>query len=219
MSLLDVDLKHNLVKSTSQDLILGEALDDELLLALKKLRLGYGSSQGLPALREVLGEKLSIDSNNLLITNGAVAGIFLTVFCLCSDEDEIIVTTSNFPPTIDIINVIGAVKIDLTVNFDNQYQVVFEELGSLINNKSKLIILVWPHNPSGTNIKPEDIYRISQVLQQNALYAFLLIDETYREAMHTDKQPLPSTAALAGNIITTASLSKCHGGQACALAG
>ena len=211
MSLLDVDLKHNLGESTSQDLVFGELLDEELIQALQELRLGYGSSQGLPQLREVLGEKLAIDPDKLLITNGAVAGIFLSVFCLCGEEDEIIVTTPNFPPTIDIINAIGAVKKDLTFRFGNQYQIDLDELSSLVTEKTRLIILVSPHNPSGKNVEPKDIDKVLQIMQQQAPEAYLLIDETYREAMYSDEPPHPSAANLSDKIITTASLSKCHG--------
>jgi aspartate/methionine/tyrosine aminotransferase len=210
-SLLDVNLKFNLGESTSADLFLHEILDEKMVREIGDLKLGYGTSQGSQALREAIGEKLNVSPQNVLTTNGSIAAIFMAVFCLCEKGDEVITVTPNFPPTLDIVAAVGATRKTLALDFDNGYQLKASEIEKLLSIRTKLIILVSPHNPSGKTIPESSIIEIFDLIKTKSPEAYLLIDETFRDAVYGEKVAERSFANYSNRIITTASVSKAHG--------
>ncbi len=211
ISLLDQNLTFNLAESTSVDLQLGDVLDEELIGDLKKIKLGYGTSKGSNELRELIASKLGISENSILITNGASSAIFYSIFSLCDSGDEVITVNPNFPPTLDVISAVGAVKKIVEISFDNKYQLEANDFENLLSEKTKLIVLVSPHNPSGTIISDDNVKKIIELMKLKSPNAYLLIDETYREATYGDDVIRKSYANLSSKILAVASLSKCHG--------
>ncbi len=96
ISLLDVHRRHNLAESTSSDLTLRELVDQSDLESLLELRLGYGTSKGNLTLRKLIADRVGVNPDNVLITQGAALSLFLTNFELCGTGDEIIVATPCF---------------------------------------------------------------------------------------------------------------------------
>ncbi len=211
ISLLDERLELNLAESTNKDLVLAEIWDEAFSKGLKELKLEYGTSQGSEKLRELVGNKLQVDKNNIVITSGSAFGIFLSILCLCEKEDEVITVQPNFPPTMDLIEGLGFNKKLLILSFDSGYKMDEDQLFDMISERTKLIILVSPLNPTGTVTKTEEVKRISNRLKVEYPRCKLLIDETYREATYGNNEVIPSCAGLQDNIITVSSLSKCHG--------
>ncbi len=211
ISLLDVNLKFNLAESTATNLTFGQITDDAFLSELKKLELGYGTSRGYEPLRNEIANRLSIPANTVMTTNGASASIFLTAFSLCNVGDEIITVSPNFPPTMDIISALGATKKTLSLSFDEKYELKIERLSSALSEHTRLVIFVTPHNPSGTSITEKTLEAAISLIQQKSPKAYILIDETYREASYGDNQVALSMAGFSERILTTTSLSKCHG--------
>lgn len=211
ISLLDENLRFNLAESTSQDLAVGDILTDEGLERLGQLRLGYGSSQGSSELRGELAKHLELSPEDVLLTNGAVAAIFLTTFVLCEAGDEVVTVAPNFPPTLDIIPALGAQRRVVKLTFDEKYCLTAETLAEYLSEKTKLIVLATPHNPSGVAIPIEEIKNILAFVEEKCSEAWLMIDETYREATYGNESGIKSASNLSNRIITTASFSKCHG--------
>ncbi len=211
ISLLDVNLKFNLAESTATNLTFGQIADDVFLSELKKLELGYGTSRGYEPLRNEIANQLSIPANAVMTTNGAANSIFLTAFSLCNVSDEIITVSPNFPPTMDIISALGATKKTIPLFFDEKYELNIERLTSALSERTRLVIFVTPHNPSGTSITQKTIEAAINLIQQKSPRTYILIDETYREATYGDNQAALSMAGFSERVLTTASLSKCHG--------
>ncbi len=212
INLLDDRLELNLAESTNKDLILEEIWDESFNLGLKKLKLEYGTSQGNEELRELVGKKLGVEKKNIVITNGAIFGNFLSILCTCNKGDEVITVQPNFPPTIDLIEGLGFKKKLLKLSFEEKYQLNEEELFKILSKKTKLIILVSPLNPTGTTLSIKEVEKISVRLNREYPNCKLLIDETYREATYGNNTLIPTFASLENNnIITVSSLSKCHG--------
>lgn len=211
VSLLDERLEYNLAESTNKDLVLEEIWDEPFSQSLKKLKLEYGTSKGNEELRELVSKKLKVGKDNIVITNGAAFGNFLSMLCLCDIGDEVITVQPNFPPTIDLIEGLGFKRKLLKLSFEKKYQINEEELFNIISNKTKLILLVTPLNPTGTTISTKEIKKISVRLNNEYPNCRLLIDETYREATYGTNEIIPTFAGLYGNIITVSSLSKSHG--------
>lgn len=211
ITLLDKRLEFNLAESTNKDLILGEIWDDKFLEELKNLKLEYGTSLGNKKLREKIGQKLNVDKNQIVITNGAVFGIFLSILCLCEKGQEVITVQPNFPPTLDLIEGLGFKRVLIKLSFEEEYKIDTDKIFSKITNKTRLIILVTPLNPAGTIHFKEDILEISDRLYNEYPNCKLVIDETYREATYGNNDVIKTFAGLRHNIITISSLSKSHG--------
>lgn len=210
ISLLDVNRRHNLAESTSVDLKLGELVDQSNLESLLELRLGYGSSKGNLSLRRLVADRVGIGPDNVLITQGAALSLFLTIFELCGTGDEIIVATPCFPPTIDAMRATGATLLPFKLRFEEGYQIDEAALTAMLSPKVKLVSLASPQNPSGVSTPHATIIRLLEVVQAKAPEAFLVVDETYRDATY-DARALKSVAAISDRIVTTSSISKAHG--------
>lgn len=211
ITLLDQNRTFNLAESTSEDLLFGDILDSQLLTSLQKTKLSYGTSKGSITLRQLIAGKLNISHDKILITNGASSAIFLSLFSMCNTGDEVVTVIPNFPPTLDVISAVGATKKTIEISFDNKYQFSIPDLENKLTERTKLIILVSPHNPSGTIITDENVKSILRLMEIKSPKAYMLIDETYREATYGENIIRKSFAGFSEKILTTASLSKCHG--------
>jgi aspartate/methionine/tyrosine aminotransferase len=213
ISLLDRRVPYNLGESTSRDLVLGELIDAELPPALAGLSLGYGTSRGDAALRAFLAEEAGVAPDDVLITPGGAAGLFLLTFTCCDPGDEVVTTAPNFPPTLDVITAVGCELRRHRLAFDRGYHIDPEALRADLSPATRLVVLVTPHNPSGVAIAPAHLRALVDTILTTCPEATLVIDETYREATYGD-QPAPATAAslsLSPRVLVISSLSKALG--------
>lgn len=211
VSLLDTCLKHNLAESTSEDLVLGELLDDELRRRLGGLSLGYGSSQGNLALRVTIAKRLGVSEKEVLITNGAAAGLVMSIVCLAGEDAEVVTVTPNFPPVIDVIPVVNATRKTVALQFDEGYRLDLNRLSEALSLQTRLVVVPSPHNPSGVATVRKVLKDLSELLDRRAPDAYLLVDEVYREATYGTVPVAESAADLSERVLTVGSMSKCHG--------
>ncbi len=207
---MEEEPRYNLAESTNRNLQFKTLMDEDFVTQLSQLKLGYGSCQGNKILRELIAQKLQTNANNILITNGAIGGIFLSMLCLCSKGDEILTFQPNFSATIDLIKGLGFEQKLVRLHFEEQYQLNVDKLLAQLTPKTKLIVLVSPINPSGTLLSSQSIQNLVQRLDEMGSDCKILIDETYREATY-DMAPLPSFCNYSSRLITVSSLSKSHG--------
>ena len=211
MSILDNSPLYDLGESTSFNLSMAALLDAEMINTLRSTQLTYSTPQGLPVLRQLVGEKLQVSPENVLITAGALTGIFLNMLALCHPDDEIVTVSPNFPPTLDLIEVLAAVKKTVHLRFDRQYEPDIQELEALLSERTRLVILVSPSNPSGKQVSEAHIRQVAALLEARCPGAWLLVDETFRDAAYGN---LPTPASFAGygkNVLAVGSVSKAHG--------
>jgi aspartate/methionine/tyrosine aminotransferase len=211
ISLLDENLTYNLAESTAENLQLGDIFSPQLQDTLKYLHLGYGSSRGNQELRCEIASRLEVSPDSVLITNGAAASLFLSVFVLCEPSDEVVTVSPNFPPTLDVISALGVRCRTVRLLFEEQYRLSFARLEQELLPQTKLVILVTPHNPSGVTLSLGEIEQVLKLMAVHCPNAYLLIDETYREATYGNNLLPASAANLSDRVVTASSISKCHG--------
>ena len=212
ISLLDVNRRYNLAESTAQDLTFGEIL--ELAggaEALAGLKMGYGSSQGLPRLRALVASLTGVQPDEVITTQGVALGLFLLAYELCRPGDEAVIATPCFPPSRDSLVGAGVALRECRLTFEGGYQLTAERLAPLLNERTKLISIASPQNPSGVRAKLSEIEKILDLMRSKAPRARLFVDETYRDATYGDDLPPPSAATLDDLVITGGSVSKAHG--------
>ena len=210
-ALLETDVGYDLGRSTSNNLLFGEVLDDALVAELRQISVGYGTTSGNEVLRAAIADTVGLHADQVLTTNGAIGALHLAVFCLCNHGDEVVTVTPGFPATFDIIQALGATLSPLALRFDDGYQVDVEGLAALLSERTKLVIMISPHNPSGVTMGPEILASVLDAMGARSPQAYLLLDETFREAAYGAHPAEPSGATLSDRVLSVSSLSKAHG--------
>jgi aspartate/methionine/tyrosine aminotransferase len=212
ISLLDVNRRFNLAESTAQDLTFGEILDMAGgPSALDHLKMGYGSSTGLPRLRSSVAALTGVAPDEIVTTQGTALGLFLLAFELCRPGDEVVITTPCFPVARDSLVGAGVTLRECKLTFDRGYKLTSDLIEPLLNEHTKLVSIASPHNPSGVRTSKSEIEAILELMRKKAPAAHLFVDEIYRDATYGEALPPPSVAALDERIITGGSVSKAHG--------
>lgn len=111
----------------------------------------------------------------------------------------------------DIIQSLGFKRKIVRLKFEDNYDVNIQQILRQITERTKLIILVSPLNPTGTLLSREKVEELDNILANRFPNCHLLIDETYREATYGDNLEIPTFSGLSKRILTCSSLSKCHG--------
>ena len=210
-ALPETDEGYDLGRSTSNNLSFEEVLDDALVAELREAGIGYGTVTGNDAVRAAVAESVELRPEHVLTTNGAIGALHLAVFCLCDDGDEVVTVTPGFPATFDLIQALGAVKRPVALRFDEGYVLDVGRLTSLLTERTKLVLLISPHNPSGVTMERDAMAAVLDAMAARCPDAYLLLDETFREAAYGDGPPEPSGATLSDRVLTVSSLSKAHG--------
>jgi aspartate/methionine/tyrosine aminotransferase len=212
ISLLDVNRRYNLAESTAQDLTFGEIVNlAGGASALDELKMGYGSSAGLPRLRTGIAALTGVQPNQVITTQGTALGLFLLAFELCRPGDEAVIVTPCFPPSRDSLIATGVTLRECRLSFDQGYRLTADLLEPLLNERTKLVSIASPQNPNGVRTSLAETKAILELMRAKAPGARLFVDETYRDATYGNEPPPPSAAALGDEIITGGSVSKAHG--------
>jgi len=210
-ALPETDVGYDLGRSTSNNLRFEEVLDDALVAELRQTSVGYGTTSGNDLLRAAIADNVGLHADQVLTTNGAIGALHLAVFCLCDHGDEVVTVTPGFPATFDIIQALGAALNPLVLRFDDGYRVDVEGLAPLLNERTKLVLMISPHNPSGVTTSPEIMASVLDVMGARSPQAYLLLDETFREATYGAQPAEPSGATMSERVLSVSSLSKAHG--------
>ena len=169
ISLLDVNRRYNLAESTAQDLTFSEIL--ELAggeAALGKLPMGYGSSAGLPRLRAVVAALTGVRPEEVVTTQGTALGLFLLAFELCRPGDEAVIATPCFPPARDTLLGAGVTLRECRLSFDRGYRLTADLIEPLLNDRTRLVSIASPQNPSGVRTPLAEIEAILDLMRRKA---------------------------------------------------
>ena len=210
-ALAETDEGFDLGRSTALDLPFEAILDDALVAELRATDAGYGQVSGHARLRAAIAGRVGVAADEVLVTHGAIGALHLAVFCLCAEGDEVLTVTPGFPATFDIIQSLGAVMRSVALEFDQGFTLDVERLAPLLSDRTRLVLLASPHNPSGVAMSAEAIASVRALMGERAPRSRLLIDETFREASYAGRAPAASAAQVAGDVLTVASLSKAYG--------
>ena len=154
--------------------------------AVKSLQNGdthYVNSYGKYQLRTLIQETtlksrgFRPDINQILITPGANAVIFLAISCLVNRGEEVIIPDPGFPTYISSANFLGAKIVTVPLYEHNSFKLNPDDLRSKITSKTRLIIINSPSNPTGSLIDPDELIEIAKIAEEKDIY--LLSDEIY----------------------------------------
>ncbi len=170
--------------------------------SLEKGRTKYTSNKGeIKLLREIskyMKRKYSLDycpANEILVTVGGSEAIDACVRAMVSAGDEVIIPQPSYVCYEPIAMLAGGVPVIINTKAENDFKVTPEELKNAITERTKLLILPYPCNPTGAIMEKEDIKALYEVLKDTNI--MVLSDEIYSELTFGDK-PHASPAAVDG---------------------
>lgn len=159
--------------------------------AIKALNEGfthYGPSAGLPETRKVFADFISKDRGvdigpeNIVVTPGAKPILFFSILALVDAGDEVIYPNPGFPIYESVINFVGAKPVPIPLREEKEFSFDLDEMKDLVNEKTKLIILNSPHNPTGGSLTSDDMKGIAELAVEYD--AWILSDEVYSKMVY-----------------------------------
>jgi aspartate/methionine/tyrosine aminotransferase len=151
--------------------------------ALHKGWTHYGPSAGLPELRQTIAEYVSrtrgvpVASDEVVVVPGGKPIIFFSILSLVDPGDEVIYPNPGFPIYESMINYVGGRPVPIQLREERDFGLNVDELASLITDRTKLIIINSPQNPTGGVLTRKDIEGIAHAVADRNI--FVLADEIY----------------------------------------
>ncbi len=160
-----------------------EFIKEACARALKEGKTKYPPAGGIPELREALSEKLKnfngIDykPSEIVVTVGAKLAIYLILSALINEGDEVLLPSPYWVTYEDQIRLCGGVPVFVPTSMEEGFSLKFEEVEKRITDRTKLIIVNSPTNPTGMVFKRKELERIAELCLQRGIY--ILSDECY----------------------------------------
>ena len=151
--------------------------------ALRKGWTHYGPSAGLPELRETIAKYVSltreveVSPDEVVVVPGGKPIMFFTMLALIDEGDEVIYPNPGFPIYESMINYVGGKAVPIQLHEERDFAMDVRELVGLITDRTRLIILNSPQNPTGGILPREDIEQVARAIGDRNI--MVLSDEIY----------------------------------------
>ena len=174
---------------------------DEGIYALSKGKTFYTSNAGLKELREEICKYLKRTQNieynplkEVIVTVGGSEAIDIGLRAIVNYGDEVIIPQPAYVSYEPCTILAGAKPVIINLKAENEFRLTAEELENAITDKTKVLILPFPNNPTGAIMEREDLEKIAKIIIKHDLY--VMSDEIYSEL--TYKGEHVSIASIAG---------------------
>jgi len=160
--------------------------------SMKKGMNGYAHSYGNEESRIAISEdenrkgKKDISPEDILITTGASEAIEIVLTALLNEGDSVLLPVPGYPLYDAVVSKIGADSRGYFLDFNNSWQPDLKSIESLVDKKTKAIVLINPNNPTGAVYSRETIEGIVDICRQNNM--IILSDEIYDKMLFDDNQ-------------------------------
>lgn len=175
----------------------------------------YAPMTGVPALREAIGAKIErlygrrYDADTeITVTAGATQAIFTAVAALVRPGDEVIVLEPVYDSYIPAITLAGGIPVPVALDHQRQYAPDWERVRRAITPRTRLLMLNFPHNPTGRTLAAEDVRALEEIVAATGV--LLVSDEVYEHIVF-DGRPHQSVARsplLAAHAVLVGSFGK-----------
>jgi aspartate/methionine/tyrosine aminotransferase len=151
--------------------------------ALRKGWTHYGPAAGLPELRQSIAEYVSqtrgvkVTSEEVVVVPGGKPIIFFSILALIDEGDEVIYPNPGFPIYESMVNYVGGRAVPIRLREERDFSLDLDELAGLVNDRTRLIILNSPQNPTGGVLDRKEIEQIARAIGDRNI--LVLSDEIY----------------------------------------
>ncbi len=159
---------------------------DEGIYALEKGRTFYTSNAGLKELREEIQKYIMKRQGvnydplkEIMVTVGGSEAIDVALRCMLNPGDEVIIPEPCYVSYVPCTKMADGVPVIINLKNENRFRLTPEELLDVITEKTKVLILAFPNNPTGAIMEREDLEKIAKIVIEKDLY--VISDEIYSE--------------------------------------
>jgi aspartate/methionine/tyrosine aminotransferase len=163
-------------------------ITDAAITALREGYTHYGPAAGLPEIRKAVVSQikrtrgLEVDPDRVVVTPGAKPIMFFSMLALINPGDEVIYPDPGFPIYESMVGFLGAVKRPMMLREEREFRLDVNELADLVNDRTRLMIINSPQNPTGGVLTKSDLAAIADVLRDSQV--MVLSDEVYSEILY-----------------------------------
>ena len=207
-SLHENEVDINLSDSGVHPYSINSLLTPDERTALLDVEMGYGWTNGTPALRETIATMYPGRSDDeVLVTNGSAEAIFVMGMTVLEPGDELIVITPNYLQLWGWAQAIGVKPVAVALREDRGWAPDLDELAAAITPRTRMISICHPNNPTGSVLAPDQMTALVELARRHGLW--LHADEVYRGTEFSGTES-PSFADLYERAIVTSGLSKAY---------
>ncbi|PUU92393.1 MULTISPECIES: aminotransferase [Halanaerobium] len=210
MNEYEMDAEYNIAETCVESLTVEELLnfsDDPAarLEEIKKMQLTYGDIKGSAAFKKGVSSLYqSIKPENVLPSHGAIGANFLLLYSLIEAGDQVVSVFPTYQQLYSIPESFGAEVKKLELKYEDQFLPDLDKLRTMVNQKTKLIAVNNPNNPSGVVMGEDILKKLVEIASE--VDAYILADEVYRGFDLGEE--IPSIADLYEKGISVGSMSK-----------
>jgi aminotransferase len=157
--------------------------------AVKDGKTHYAPTNGIPELREGLAQKayrdygLHYDPNNeILVTVGGTQAISIALMGLLNQGDEVLIPDPGFIVYEPCVLLAGGIPVHVPLREDNDFRPSIADVTSLITDKSRVMILNYPNNPTGSVLSYDEVAQLSRIVVERDLT--VISDEVYEKMVY-----------------------------------
>ena len=165
---------------------------DEGIYSLEKGRTFYTSNAGLKELKEeickYLKRKQGVEynpQNEVFVTVGGSEGIDAALRAMLNPGDEVLIPQPSYVSYDPCTILADGVSVIIELKEENEFRLTAQELEAAITDKTKILILPFPNNPTGAIMEKKDLEEIAKVIIKHDIY--VISDEIYSELTYKDK--------------------------------
>ncbi len=189
---------------------------DEGIYSLEKGRTFYTSNSGLKELRVEICRYLSRrfdlsydPDTETLVTVGGSEGIDIALRAMLDPGDEVLIPQPCYVSYVPCVQLAGGVPVTIQLKEEDEFRLTKEEVLEKITDKTKVLVLPFPNNPTGAVMRREDLMEIAEVVIEKDL--FVLSDEIYAELTYEgDHVSIASLPGMRERTLTINGFSKAY---------
>jgi aspartate aminotransferase len=165
---------------------------DAAVAALRGGHTHYTPANGIPPLRTAIAEEvsktrdISVHPDQVVVVPGGKPIMFFILLALCEAGDEVIYPNPGFPIYESMINFVGATPVPIPLLMEKEFSFDLDEFRRLVTDRTRLIILNSPANPTGGVLSPEDLAQVAEIalahkipVLADEIYSHILYDEAF----------------------------------------
>jgi aspartate/methionine/tyrosine aminotransferase len=184
--------------------------DADALERWERLTLGYTESTGLPVLREAIASLYpGLVAGDVLTFGGAQEAVFVLMNVLLGPGDHAVVTWPGYQSLHEVARATGAEVSLLRLREERGWGVDLDELRGLLQPNTKLLVVNFPHNPTGALPDKATFEALCALAEERGVY--VLSDEVYRLLEYVPSDTLPSAAERLPRGLSLGVMSKAFG--------
>ena len=205
------DLAESGIKPMTVDELLTLAGRDTALDQMLSISLGYSEARGTEELRQLLAALYrGVTPDEILVTTGAIEANFLLFNVLLNPGDHIVVVDPAYQQLRSVPKAIGCDVALWKLRPENDFRYDLDELDALVNDRTRLIVINTPHNPTGSVLTPAEQQRVLEIAER--VGARVMGDEAYRWLTLPGREPFAEPVRdLSTRGISVGTLSKPFG--------